>query len=100
MQAISNIDELTKRLLPLTYFRRKAGEVLSRLPQVGSFILTKDGKPVAKLSMLSKEVKKETPEERQAKLKPLIGGFKLGIKLTPKQINKLLDQSYEEMLYR
>lgn len=98
MHASANIDYLTKRLLPLTVLRRKAGEVLAKLPEVGSYLVTKDGKPVAKLSALSTQEHKETVKERLERLKPLIGGFKLGISMTPKQMNKLLDKRYEEML--
>jgi prevent-host-death family protein len=97
---ISNLDDFTQRLLPLTVLRRNAGEVLARLSKVGSFIVTKDGRPVAKLSTLEKKTKIESTKERLAKLKPLIGGFRLGIGLTPKQLNKLIDKSYEEMLPR
>ena len=100
MNTSSNIDELTKRLLPLTVLRRKAGEVLAKLPEVGSYLVTKDGKPVAKLSALVTIEHKETVKERLTRLKPLIGGIKLGIGMTPKQLNKLLDKRYEEMLPR
>lgn len=98
--SFSDIDDITQRLLPLTVFRRNAGEVLARLPKVGTFILTKDGRPIARLSTLEERTKIETTKERLVKLKPLIGGFRLGIGLTPKQLNKLIDKSYEEMLPR
>lgn len=60
------IDELTKRLLPITELRRNAGAILNRLPEVGSFILTKDGKPVAKISSFKKESKRGFEESRGA----------------------------------
>lgn len=97
---LSDLNEFTQRLLPLTVFRRNAGEVLARLPEVGTFILTKDGRPIARLSTLEEKTKIETTKEKLARLKPLIGGFRLGIGLTPKQLNKLIDKSYEEMLPR
>lgn len=95
-----NIEDLTKRLLPLTYLRRNAGEVLANLPKVGTYILTKDGKPVAKLSVLEKEAKKEDIDSKLKKLRKLAGGFKLGGDLTPEKINKIIDKSYEHLLPR
>lgn len=100
MDTLSTIDDFAKKLLPLTYFRRNAGKVMAKLPKVGTFILTKDGKPVAKLSMLKDETKEENIEKNIAKLKSLAGGFKLGKGMSPAKINKLLDARYAEMLPR
>lgn len=100
MDNLQTIEDFSKRLLPLTYFRRNAGKVMARLPKVGTFILTKDGKPVAKLSILTEETKEENVEKNIAKLKSLAGGFKLGKGMSPAQINKLLDARYAEMLPR
>lgn len=98
MDNLQTIEDFSKRLLPLTYFRRNAGEVMARLPKVGTFILTKDGKPVARLSILKEETKEGDIEKNIAKLKSLVGGFKLGKGMSPAKINKLLDARYAEML--
>lgn len=96
-----DIDKLTQRLLPLTVLRRNAGEVLEKLQLVGSYILTKDGKPIAKLSSLTKNKFSERDIEKDLKkLRKLAGGFHLGGNLSPQKINKLLDDRYEKMLPR
>ncbi|MBM3284124.1 hypothetical protein FJY90_07865 [Candidatus Gottesmanbacteria bacterium] len=100
MNSTYNLDDFTQRLLPLTVLRRKAGEVLARLERVKVFVVTKDGKPVAKLSALNERADKETTKEKLARLKPLIGGFRLRIGWTPKQLNRLVEESYEKMLPR
>lgn len=54
----TDIKEITKRLLPITELRRNAGAILDKLPEVGSFILTKSGKPVAEILALEETKKK------------------------------------------
>ena len=51
---LSNVDiaEFNKQIVPLTYFRRNAGEVFDRLARVSQLIITKGGKPVAIISNL------------------------------------------------
>ncbi len=93
---IGDIEELTKRLLPLTYFRRNAGEILEKLEKIGTIILTKDGKPVAKLTSLY-EKNELSKKEKIIKLKKLAGGFHLG-KISPKKIRKIIYQRYEKVL--
>lgn len=100
MDNLQTIEDFSKRLLPLTYFRRNAGKVMARLPKAGTFILTKDGKPVASLNVLKDETKEEEIAKNIAKLKSLAGGFKLGKGMSPAKINKLLDARYAEMLPR
>ncbi|MBM3282698.1 hypothetical protein FJY90_00455 [Candidatus Gottesmanbacteria bacterium] len=100
MDSTFNLDDFTQRLLPLTVLRRKAGEVLAKLQEVKVYVVTKDGKPVAKLSALNEPAVVETTKERLARLRSLIGGFRLRIGLTPRQLNKLIEESYEKMLPR
>lgn len=96
----TNIDDITKRLLPLTVLRRKAGEVLSKLEEVGEMLITKDGKPVAKLSSLTTtKVQKANIDVDLKKLKSITGGYRLG-KISPKQIKKIINQQYERVLPR
>lgn len=95
-----NANEITKRLLPLTLFRRRAGEVLAKLSEVKIYVITKDGKPVAKLTAIDEPLSEETRAQRLTKLKSLSGGFRLGKGRSPSQINKLLDRGYEQMLPR
>lgn len=94
-----NIDKFTKRLLPLTVLRRNAGEVLRKLPSVGTYILTKDGKPVAKLTAIS-ETKERLKDEIKGdikKIRKLAGGLSLG-KLSPEELNRIIDKQYEQVL--
>ncbi len=93
-----NIEDIMQKILPLTVFRRKAGEVLKKLPQVGTFLITKDGKPVAKLCALDTSESYITSQQKVQKAKSLIGGFDLGIRQSPEKLNKLIDKNYEKML--
>ena len=79
--------------------RRNTGQVLDKLPQYGNIIITKDGRPVAELVAISPD-RLLTSSQRVDKVKTLLGGFKLGIKLTPEQLNKDYDEIYDEMLPR
>lgn len=100
MKQSIDIEELTKRLLPLTYFRRNAGEVIKNLEKIGSLILTKDGRPVAKLTSLKEKAEKEQDEdieENLKKLKKFAGGYHLG-KISPRKIKKIIMQQYERVL--
>ncbi|OGK24404.1 hypothetical protein A3A46_01120 [Candidatus Roizmanbacteria bacterium RIFCSPLOWO2_01_FULL_37_13] len=96
MKQLIDIEELTKRLLPVTYFRRNAGEIIEKLEKVGTIILTKDGKPVAKLTSLKKK-KDFDVDENLKKLKKIAGGYHLG-KISPKKIKKIIMQQYESVL--
>lgn len=100
MDNAAAIDDFAKRLLPLTYFRRNAGTVLDSLEKGKAFILTRGGRPFAKISLLADFKKELTREEKLRKLKKAIGGFRLGRGMTPSQMNKLLDKRYAEMLPR
>ena len=91
-----DIDELTKRLLPLTYFRRNAGEVIENLQTTGTIILTKDGKPVAKLTSVIQESKSDE-EENLKKIKRFAGGYHFG-KISTKQIKKIILSQYDKVL--
>ncbi len=48
-----DINEFNNQTVPLTYFRRNAGQVFTRLSQTSQLIITKDGKPLAIISNLS-----------------------------------------------
>ena len=100
MQTIneSHLDQISERLVPLTYFRRNAGEILEKLPKVGSFILTKAGIPVAKLSILKKTIPQKYTEDKIKKLKSLAGGFKWKKSPSPLQIKRLLNKRHEKLL--
>ena len=100
MKYLTSLEEFTKRLLPLTYFRRNAGEVIEKLEKVGTIILTKDGKPVAKLSPLTEKIKKtqdKNIEENLKKVRKFAGGYHLG-PISPKKIKKIIMQQYEKVL--
>jgi len=93
-----DIDILVNKILPLTQLRRNPSKALAKLEEVGGFIITKDGKPVGKLLPLKKKEKEISKEEMLSKIKTLSGGFKIGIKVKPSQIKKLINQSYEKVL--
>ena len=48
-----NISDIASQMIPLTYFRRNAGDVLEKLADLGQLIIIKDGKPVATLTSIS-----------------------------------------------
>lgn len=56
---LSNVDiaEFNNQIVPLTYFRRNAGEVFNRLARVSQLIITKGGRPVAIISNLVTTIK-------------------------------------------
>ena len=101
MKQLIGINELTERLLPLTYFRRNAGQVIKKLDKVGSVILTKDGKPIAELISLKKQGKKEEKdkavEENLKKLYKFAGGYDFG-PISPRKIKKIIMKHYEKVL--
>lgn len=47
-----DINDFNNQTVPLTYFRRNAGEVFERLSKFKQLIITKDGKPLAIISDL------------------------------------------------
>lgn len=91
------LDQFTKQLLPITFLRRKAGLVLKKLENVGTLILTKDGKPVAKIIAIDKKPHDMTKQERLEAVKKAAGGFHLG-QLTPRQIKKIIMKQYDRVL--
>ena len=50
------ITDIANQMVPLTYFRRNAGDVLNKLADLGQLIIIKDGKPVATLTAVSSRV--------------------------------------------
>jgi hypothetical protein len=95
---IINIDDIAKRIIPLTAFRRNPGKVFEKLNESGGFIITKDGKPLGKLLPLENHKVNKSISDKIVQLQSATGGFSLGITLSPEQINNLVDKSYEEML--
>lgn len=92
-----DVSQITQRLLSATMLRRNTGQVLDKLAQSGGVIITKDGRPVAELTAISPD-RLLASSQRVDKIKTLLGGFSLGIKQTPKQLNKDYDKVYDEML--
>ncbi len=66
---ILNTEEITKRLIPITEFRRNAGEILREIETIGTVIITKGGKPIVELRPLKETNKKD-------KLKKTFGAWK------------------------
>ena len=93
-----DIDNFVKQILPMTLLRRNPGGAFKKLEKVGGFIITKDGRPVGKLLPLHDKAPPQSKKDKLKKLQSLVGGFNIGINLNPRQINKLVKQSYEEML--
>jgi len=60
------LDELTKKLIPITELRRNAGSILNKLPVAGSFVLTKSGKPIAELVAIGKSKKAKFDDSKGA----------------------------------
>lgn len=51
-----SVADIANQMVPLTYFRRNAGDVLAKLANAGQLIIIKDGKPVATLTAVSSVV--------------------------------------------
>lgn len=47
-----DIANVANQMIPLTYFRRNAGEVFEKLSFLGQLIILKDGQPIATLNSL------------------------------------------------
>lgn len=94
----TDINDFTQRLLPLTVFRRNAGMVLEKLKGSGELIITKDGKPIARLSSLETEDTNENTEKKLTRLRKLAGGLRFKKQLSPQDINRKLDKRHEKML--
>ena len=97
-KAYINLEQVIEKILPITELRRNPGGVFRRLPEVKGFIITKGGKPVGKLYPMENKSGSSTIQENLKKLKAVVGGFDLKISLSPRQINEIIDRSYEEML--
>ncbi|MBI3955789.1 type II toxin-antitoxin system prevent-host-death family antitoxin [Candidatus Gottesmanbacteria bacterium] len=97
-QTIS-IDDISQHLVSITDFRRNAGSYLDRIHSVGSYVLVRDGTPIVKVTPIKKADTLSTKDKLSA-LKRLVGGFKLGIGLTPEELNESYDRMYDEMLPR
>ncbi len=97
-----SIPELEKRLLPITEFRRNAGEILRRLPDMGEIILMKSGIPIATLSdfhsySYAGDVKYP---ERAALIRKTAGGFVAKRSLSMGEINRLMEKKDGRLIRR
>ena len=90
----------TPMLIPLTDLRRHAGKIFNQLPQLKLFIILKDGRPVGKITPMEESLPKSSLKDDLKKIRQLAGGFRLGINLTPKQMNEDYDKMYDQMLPR
>lgn len=95
-----SLDDLSQHLVPLTDFRRNAGKYVDKLPQQGPLTILRGSKVVAHLIPPIEKKPTMSVEERIKKVRELAGGFKLGIELSPEQLNEEYDKMYDEMLPR
>jgi hypothetical protein len=65
-----DINEFNNQIIPLTYFRRNAGQVFERLARTKQLLITKDGVPLAIISDLS------TPSASKTGIKSTAGIWK------------------------
>jgi len=72
--------------------------VFKRLSEIGEFIVTKDGKPIARLSSLKISKDVESISEKLKKLHKLAGGLKIKKHPNPKDITRILNNRHEKML--
>lgn len=100
MPHIISLDDINQHLISLTDFRRNAGKYVDNLPQQGPLTILRGSKVVAHLIPPVEKKTILSAEERVKKVHELAGGFKLGIKLSPKQLNEEYDKMYDEMLPR
>lgn len=96
-QTIS-LDDMNKHFISLTDFRRNAGSYIDTLPQKGPYSILRGSKVVANLSAPTESEPELSIEERIKKVRRLAGGFRLGISLTPEQLNEEYDKMYDKML--
>lgn len=95
-----NINDLSKHLLTMTELRRRPGEVFQKLPQIGMYIVWKNGEEIGRIFPPEEKQEATSFQDNARKVRLLAGKFNFGKGLTPSQINKLLDKSYEKMLPR
>ncbi|MBI5465632.1 hypothetical protein HY946_03395 [Candidatus Gottesmanbacteria bacterium] len=94
------LDQYAEQLLPITLLRRNAGSVLKKLETLGTLILTKDGRPIAKITPLEKSLTNVSKIDSDLQMvKKLAGGLHLG-KTTPRQIKKIILKQYDRVLPR
>ena len=79
--------------------REDMPSIKARLLRGESFYWIDRSKPIGKIAPIETEEKKVmSPAEYHKFVKRMAGGFASKKPLTPKELNKLLDQRYEEML--
>lgn len=96
MKSSTKIEKLAEKLLPLTEFRRRAGAALDRLDHQGELILTKDGRPIARIISLGKS-REDSRGDYREKARRLAGGLHLG-KLSPQKVKKIIYEQYPKVL--
>ena len=100
MNQIISLDQINQQLVAITDFRRNAGSYINKLNSLGSFFLTKDGKPVAQVTAVPKQRTKKQINDDIKKIRKLAGGFSLKVHMTPDELNADYDKMYDEMLPR
>ena len=98
-QTIS-LDDIGQHLISITDFRRNAGRYFKNLPQNGPYTILSGGKVMGHVIGPTTAKPMLSTEERVKKVRELAGGFKLGIDLSPEQLNEEYDKMYDEMLPR
>lgn len=87
--------QFTDRLVPISELRRYAGEYLDRLPQAKMYIITRSGRPFARLAFLDADSVVSNSKGKLVNFFRAAGGLHLKKHLSPLQINKILDKNYE-----
>jgi len=72
MNTTINTADLTKRIVPITYARRRFGELEKKIRDLGVIILTKNGRPF--VEMRAVEDKKIPTSQRLAKFAGCLKG--------------------------
>jgi len=88
------------RTISVTELREDFNRLKEGIEKGLSYILIYRSRPLAEIKPIEKaeeseEEKKERIQRNIQKAKKLAGGFKLGKGLSPKEMNKLYDQSYK-----
>lgn len=81
--------------------RNEMPSIKARLQQGESFYWIDRSKPIGKIEPIQiKQKKVMSAKEYKKYIKSIAGGFAFKKSLSPKELNNLLDQRYEEMLPR
>lgn len=81
--------------------RTEMPSIKARLQQGESFYWIDRSKPIGKIAPIEKKQEKVmNAKEYRKYIQSIAGGFAFKKSLSPKELNKLLEQRYEEMLPR